>query len=96
MVVAKPYVDSVLLVLSQGYGIIQDLMPLFVLLLFLMMLRWNRQFRDLVRRQEQQTRVLVKLLNLHPDGDYQKFLRTVEQRAEEREERRSRHPHLLS
>ncbi|BBD07282.1 hypothetical protein [Desulfovibrio ferrophilus] len=93
---ARPYIDSVMLILSNGYSIIQDLMPLFVLLLFLMMLRWNRQFRELSRRQEQQTRVLVKLLNLHPDSDYQKFLRIAEQRADEREARRQKHPHLLS
>lgn len=92
---ARPYLDDMLTVLGHGYGIVQDLMPLIVLLLFLLMLRTNRQIRDIARRQEQQTRVLVKLLNLHPDSDYQQFLRVAEQRAEEREERRSKHPNLL-
>lgn len=93
---ARPYLDNVLIVLEHGYGIVQDLMPLIVLLLFLLMLRTNRQIRDIARRQEQQTRVLVKLLNLHPDSDYQQFLRVAEKRAEERAERRDKHPDLLS
>jgi len=92
---ARPYFADFGSVVGLVYGVVQDLMPLFVLLLFLMMLRAHRQFRDIARRQEQQTRVLVKLLNLHPDSDYQQFLRVAEQRAEQRAKRRQDHPKLF-
>ena len=84
---AQPALDTARAVLHNGYALVQDLTPLFLLLLFLLLMRWDRRIKELTRRQEQQTRTLVKLLNLHPDSDHQKYLRVAEQRARERERR---------
>lgn len=82
---ARPNVEAVHLVLQHAYAIVQDLTPLLILLMFLLLLRCERRMKDITRRQEQQTRTLLKLLNLHPDSDYQQYIRLAEQRARERD-----------
>lgn len=84
---ALPALDATREVLAAAYAVLQELTPLLVLLLCLLLVRWERRIRAMARRQEHQTRTLVKLLNLHPDSDYQQYVRLAERRARERERR---------
>lgn len=82
---AMPAIQAATNVIQHGYQVILDLMPLITLLMFLIIVRWNRQMQAIIKKQEQQNRTLIKLLNLHPDSEYQQYLRKVEGRTKERE-----------
>ncbi|WP_461211339.1 hypothetical protein [Desulfocurvus sp. DL9XJH121] len=89
---AQPVLASAHGVLQQAYALVQDLTPLLLVLLILLLVHNQRRLGVLMRRQEHQTRTLVKLLNLHPDSEHQKYLRLAEERAQERERRTAPNP----